>query len=133
MKYYLAAPYDCRGRAAHVAKLISEISGWRCASSWIAGNYPGSTERDQAEDDLRDLRSSSALVLWLPQPSTAGGLWVEMGYALGMGTRVVVVATAGVPLPVFCAVDRVRFAASIEAAARYLATLYRTEPEAEVG
>lgn len=130
MKYYLAAPYDCRGRAAHVAQLISEISGWRCASTWIAGDHAGSTERKRAEDDLRDLRTAAALVLWLPQPSTAGGLWVELGYALALGKTVVMVAPAGVPQPVFCAVERVRFAATVEAAARYLATL-RGEPNAE--
>ena len=124
MKYYLAAPYDCRCRAAHVARLVSEISGWRCASSWLAGDHPKATPRDRAEDDLRDLRSAAAMVLWLPKASTTGGLWFEMGYAVALGKPVIVVPAAGVPVPVFGAIRTVKFAPTLETAAQYLANRY---------
>ena len=123
-KYYLAAPYDCRGRAADAARLVSEISGWRCTSSWIDGNHPGSTRREQAENDLRDVRAAAAVVLWLPKASTSGGLWFEMGYAVAMGKPVIVVPCAGVPLPVFVAVRTVKVALTLESAARCLARVY---------
>ena len=45
---------------------------------------------------------ADALVAWVPKPSTRGGMWVEVGFALGRGIRVVVVADADeVLLPVF--------------------------------
>ena len=124
MKYYLAAPYDCRVRAADAARLIGEISGWSCTSSWLDGDLPGSTRREQAEDDLRDVRAAAAVVVWLPQASTSGGLWFEMGYAAALGKPVLVVPCAGVPLPVFSALCTVRLALTLESAAWCLARVY---------
>ena len=125
-EYYLAAPFDWRAEAGQAAEMISAVSGWDCTSTWLDCDHDGAADLagvgEQAEADLRDLRAADALVVWLPRPSTKGGLWVEMGHALALDMPVIVAPATGVQLTVFCAAPIVRIVPTLDMAAECLRT-----------
>ena len=89
-RFYFAAPYNERTLALDYAKAIEKDSGWECSSRWLTGEHDGVDPERCAVEDIDDLDMSSAVVVWLPRPSTRGGVWVEVGYALGFGMPVAI-------------------------------------------
>jgi hypothetical protein len=110
MKVYLAAPYAARDRVRGYAKDL-RVAGFTCVSSWVdedieitpattgaASGLDDATVSAHAQDDLEDIATCDALVLFTaaavgltPTIHHSGGRHVETGYALGRGKRVVVV------------------------------------------
>lgn len=97
-RIYVAAASREHARATTAADAVRECGGFVC-STWLqtapekwAGKddrYDVDVQRQCAESDLADLRSADVLwLLWPTQPTV--GAYVELGYALAHGTRVVV-------------------------------------------
>jgi len=78
-----------------------EDAGIAVTSRWLLGGHEwvGTPEeaipRDHlarfATEDLEDIDAADVLVAFVDQPSTRGGLWTELGYAIGRGKPVIVI------------------------------------------
>lgn len=104
MKIYLAARYDQHPLMRDYATRL-EAAGHHVTSRWIrahADDAPDgctvaliNAEPDScapfAEEDFQDIREADTVVCFTEWPSSTGGRHVEVGYALGLGLRVVVV------------------------------------------
>ena len=102
MRIYLAARYyrhpEMREHRAVLEKLGHEVT-----SHWIDIGGDGLTAATLGPDpaagtphgerDLEDIRNSDALMVFSGEPSTTGGMHVELGYALGLPRRVILVGT----------------------------------------
>ena len=59
-----------------------------------------------AREDLRDIDAADAVVVFTDSPSSKGGMWVEVGYAIGRDIPLLIV---GPVANVFCAVIEDRY------------------------
>lgn len=108
---YLAARFS---RQAEMRDYAAELArhGITVTSRWITGAHGESAETDLpydvlarcAVDDLGDIAGADAVVLFTDSPSTRGGMWVELGYAIGCGIPVIV---CGPPANIFCRLPEV--------------------------
>ena len=92
MKVYLAGRYQ----EQKTMRLVRSVWAPEIAvtSRWIDGKHDGVEARTCALDDLADIDEAEALVLWNPQRfhgQGRGGRHVELGYALALGKRVLIV------------------------------------------
>jgi nucleoside 2-deoxyribosyltransferase len=100
VKIYLATRYyrhpEMRGYRTALATLGHEVT-----SHWIdiggdgltaatLGPDPG-TGAPHAALDLADVRRADVVMVFTGEPSTTGGMHVELGYALGLDKRVILV------------------------------------------
>ena len=92
MKFYMAGPFSEIERLKDAAVIISQVSGWKCNSRWLKGIHHEAYPIQAAQDDLKDVRTSDALVIDMNMGSTRGGMWVEFGVALQAEIPIVVVA-----------------------------------------
>lgn len=123
MKIYIA------GRYANLEKLRQEslqfeAEGIEVVSSWLIHNSEdGLSFQEIATRDFEDIDKSDTLVLYTEAYGThvpGGGRFVEFGYALGKGKRVLIVG----PLEnIFSWHPSVLIFPSTKYAIRYLATL----------
>ena len=108
---YLAARFTRKAEMRQYAEDLDEL-GIGVTSRWVhAGAHewtgtpddaiPAGAQLGFAQDDLDDIDAADMLVIFTDQQGTRGGMWVELGYALGQGMPVLVVG----PLAnIFCAV-----------------------------
>ncbi len=113
MRVYIAAPYGAReqvrGYADGLIKLgvtptCQWVYGSRPITSGTTGTAPYLSDKDAnayATQDLLDVASSDALVMLTEHASkiaaggaASGGRHIELGYALALGKRVIVVGLA---------------------------------------
>lgn len=83
MNIYLSARF---GRQEEMKAIREEIldSGHYCTSRWL-DEKPGTSERDAALIDLKDIDESDCVVFFTETPDvgyTTGGRHVELGYAI---------------------------------------------------
>jgi hypothetical protein len=102
MKLYLAARYE---RREEIAKI--RVEGHEIVSRWLTGSHDSMDSADAAAEDLADVASADALVLFADPPGifSRGGRHVEFGYALALGKEIWVV---GGPENVFQHLPQVR-------------------------
>lgn len=108
---YLAARFsrqlEMRGYASDLAKIDITVT-----SRWITGDHGENVEATMtsaelarcAHEDIEDIDAANALVLFTDAPSTRGGMWVELGYALGRGIPVI---ACGPAANIFCEIPEV--------------------------
>ena len=94
MKVYVAAAWSERALARIRAEQLAR-AGHHVTSRWLLDEYSSEShsEAQRAEWDLEDVDRSDALVLLtmaLGAMFSSGGRMVELGYALGRGTKVIV-------------------------------------------
>lgn len=102
MKVYIAGPSSDLDRVDRAIALLAHVEGVELTYDWTkavrAERERGVTDdalsfedaRRYATLDLRAIRQADLLWLLLPPPgSTSVGAWVELGYALAMGLRIV--------------------------------------------
>ena len=103
MKIYLAARYNRYQEMQSVAAdLLAE--GHTITSRWISGSH-GASDSDVggleltrfAEEDLEDLKTAHLVVSFTEEPkaltSSRGGRHVELGFALALGKRVIIIGS----------------------------------------
>ena len=103
MRVYIATSFSAWREAARVADLLA-AAGHECTARWIetARELDGECARvpvgdprraREADIDLADVARSEAIVVLVP-PSGGTGMWVELGYAMRGGARVLCVPLA---------------------------------------
>ena len=106
MKVYIAASLPLLSFAKIVAEGLT-AEGFDVVSTWHAGEPTVSFERMMPHAEkatlanrcLEEIRSADALVLLYDGESQRHGSYLETGYALGLGKRVVAVAAMRSALP----------------------------------
>lgn len=91
MNIYIAAPYELRDDAIATMKLL-ESRGNRVTSSWL--RHLDEEGDLYARIDLADITRADMLLALNPggwKQKGAGGRHVELGYALALGKKIVVV------------------------------------------
>ena len=91
MKIYIAAPYPVRDDAIK-AMLILEAAGHEVTSGWLRA--PNELGDEWARKDLEDVAAAEVLLAlnateW--ENAGTGGRHVELGYALALNKRVVLI------------------------------------------
>lgn len=97
--FYLAAKYEWRRSLLPIAALLT-MAGHEVKAEWIGGGHEEEGEMDHetkkrwANQDLIDIGNCNIFALFnlpveAPEPST--GRFIELGYALAKGKRVVFV------------------------------------------
>ena len=113
MKVYIAAPFN-RREEAREARNILMTKGYKSVSRWIdthlTEKISEKQKRAEALEDFRDIQSAGLMIL-LNGKSTAGGMHVEMGYALSEGIPIFLV---GKPSSVFHHLPQVTCFKSVE-------------------
>ena len=92
IKVYLAAPFDQQETIRELRDNIHQQDyRVRVVSRWhdMFPKYP--PEATCAMVDLEDIRASDVVVINAIGESTKGGMWVELGVAIGLGKRIVYV------------------------------------------
>ena len=91
VRCYIAAPYELRDAALR-ARTTLEQSGFLVTARWLDAQAQDSDL--EARKDLEDIASAHALIALNPSEwarSGTGGRDVELGYALALGKRIVLV------------------------------------------
>lgn len=93
MKVYLAAMYSLMASMRYYhSRLFS--AGHEPTSRWVNGDEEGRSRAEAAVMDLIDIERADVLILFTNQKGTmfkSGGRFVELGYAIGIDKRVIVV------------------------------------------
>lgn len=111
MKIYVATKFDS-WKAAYSAQGLLRSDGHDCTSSWVyiakelkgdCSIVPSSSipRRNNALLDLADVKRCDALLVLVPEAGGAG-MWVEVGMALALGKRVLLVGQGAEERCVFC-------------------------------
>lgn len=94
MKIYISGSFASRDKLRKVASYL-EKNGHTCTSSWLTepiikteDEHTDWEMRVRANDDLLDVERSDAMMLFTGEPSTTGGLFVELGIAMAHRKRV---------------------------------------------
>ena len=147
MRVYLAAPYAARDALRKCADDLTRL-GHHCTSSWlketseigagtvgVAADITDEQAAAHVRTDLRDVRSSQAIVMWTwaaAEPivvtggGNSGGRHVEVGAAMAQGIPVVVI---GEPENIFHRGDGVVCVADWHEACLALADIERAMPK----
>ena len=95
MKYYLAARFPRRAEMKKIAKRFSKaLPGSECVARWVFGGEKGLNRQQIAQLDLHDVKRADTLFIFTyprGEPQPGGGRFVEMGYALALNKRVIVI------------------------------------------
>lgn len=93
MKVYLAARYGSQPAMREIAGQMKQC-GITVTSRWIWGDYEYLPPFRCAQDDLEDVEEADVLLAFSPREgfnSGSGGRHVELGYALALHKRVLLV------------------------------------------
>lgn len=100
MKVYIAAPFNRREEARSARNVLMK-KGYVSVSRWIDNHLTekisDQQKRTEALEDIKDIQKSMRMI-FINGKSTAGGMHVEMGYALSEGIPIYLV---GKPSSVF--------------------------------
>jgi nucleoside 2-deoxyribosyltransferase len=98
MKYYLAARFHRREEMEEYAGRISAAFGPPgtavCTARWVYGGEEGLNRIKIADLDLEDIHKADTLIIFTEKYGSkfqGGGRFVEMGYALALRKRVIVI------------------------------------------
>lgn len=106
---YLAARFSRKPELQTYMRAL-EAAGHTVTSRWLtdgAHEWTGVNDADIppdalgqfAAEDLADVDAADAFILFADQPSSRGGMWCELGYAIARGKRIIVVGDSA---NVFC-------------------------------
>lgn len=124
MKVYIATAFGNFEKAEMAERLLLE-TGHTSTASWISvakklngddkGNVGSDVRRREAESCLLDIKNSDALLLLVPSKGGCG-MWVELGYMIGMrGVRANVLAVGPAQdRTLFCELPRVKLFSSLK-------------------
>lgn len=93
-KIYIAC--QNKDKAQELSKIL-ETAGFTNVSSWVFGSPDWRVQKTDerkkqiASKCLKDVEIADALVAISPEGRCYGGLWVELGYALGLNKLVILV------------------------------------------
>jgi len=93
MKTYLAARFPRRAEMEGYVPFFKNL-GFDVTARWVFGGEDGLTRSEIAEIDLEDVADADCLVLFTHDYGSlqpGGGRFVEFGYALALGKRVIVI------------------------------------------
>lgn len=91
MRIYVAGPYVARESLLQTKSEI-EAHGHEVTSRWLLGSHDDLAPIICATDDLEDIERADALILFLDRgPGSRGGMYVELGYAIAKGKKVILV------------------------------------------
>lgn len=99
MKIYLAASYKRRDEIREYAEKL-KLLGHEITSRWLRELSPPKIEltdvsarflREHAQHDMEDIESAGMLVLFTKNIKERGGMYVEMGYALGLERTIILI------------------------------------------
>ena len=93
MKVYLAAMYSLMTSMQFYHDRLRN-AGHEPTSRWVDGNEEGTSCAEAAAMDLIDIERADVLILFTNQKGTmfkSGGRFVELGYAIGIDKRIIVV------------------------------------------
>jgi len=90
MNIYVAASFRARTRARRVAKRLA-LAGFNCVQGWTRRRKSAMSLELCAYRDLYDLGFAHMLVLLTEEPSTAGGMDFETGFAFASGIPVALI------------------------------------------
>ena len=133
---YMIGRYSRHAELARRAAELGEVLGWHCTSRWIRGDHDHAGQGEEvgrryAEEDVADLRAADVVVAFTEEPGAGGrnrgGRHVELGMALALNLRVIVVGPAE---NVFCLLPEVERYPSWEA---FLGAEINARREAEAG
>lgn len=122
MKVYIAAPYSMRLYEATDIRTALLRAGHDVTSRWIVQS-PGEMNHACAQEDLDDVASADVLLSYNPEgwrERGTGGRHIEMGYALALGKRIVMI---GPRASVFHYLDQVTVVDTLEEALTWLTSL----------
>ena len=93
--FALSTKRELRGAARGVAQRIeAEAPGWVCVSSWLESEdrpLNGEKMRARAQSSMEEIRTADALVV-LHCVTFKGTYWADLGIALALGKRVLVLS-----------------------------------------
>lgn len=121
-KVYVAGWYAQIAEAKAAVRELRE-AGYEVTSKWVEGGTDtanGYALRQAAIEDLHDLqRADYLMLLALPFGTmyNGGGRWVEFGYALALGKRMVVI---GGHETIFCHLPGVKVYSTVGAAINFM-------------
>jgi len=121
-KVYVAAWYSERARAKAAAREL-ERAGYVITSPWIDGGTDTAQGYELMKAAIEDLngvvQADYLMLLALPFGTqySGGGRWVEFGYALALGKRMVVI---GSHETIFCHLPQVRVYSTVGAAINFM-------------
>lgn len=93
MKWYLAAKFSRREEMEKFAYDLPSVEH-ECIARWVYGGENGLTREQIAVLDLEDVAKADGIILFThprSEPQPGGGRFVEFGYAIALGKRLVVV------------------------------------------
>jgi hypothetical protein len=92
MRIYMAGGYSSmqllRADAEKLRRLGKDIV---VDCTWLTGAYDDTAPIECASGDISDIMKSDLVLLYTKTPSTKGGMYVEMGYAMAIGCCVIIV------------------------------------------
>lgn len=94
--FYLAAPWRDRARALADARQLAAQTGMVSTARWLTEDWDSWPNWRVAAADFRDIRESGILVARGGR-STEGGMWAEVGYAIGRKIPVLLYETGACP------------------------------------
>jgi nucleoside 2-deoxyribosyltransferase len=110
MKVYIAAPYPERAYAVRVMAACEAV-GLTVTSRWLKA--PDELADEHARKDLDDVRACDLLIALNPRDyehAGTGGRHVELGYALALGKRVLLVGERSNIFHYLCEIDQLTVA-----------------------
>lgn len=124
MQLYFAASFSARASMRDHRKL-AESYGHKVTSSWIdiPDSFPTMAERMECEkrqaalQDIEDIDAAEALIFFADGGTTAGGKYVELGYAIKRGMQIYLI---GERTSVFHFHGSIEPVPNVEAVFRYL-------------
>lgn len=95
MTIYLAASWNVRMTAGAIRDQF-QAAGVTVRSRWLDVKFAASlpeneVARQEARNDVEDIRAADALVLLADFPSSSGGMHFETGYAYALGKPVFII------------------------------------------
>lgn len=94
-KYYLAAKFSRREFMEEVAAdILEKEPSSRCVARWVFGGEEGLSREDIAVLDLEDVDKADTVILFTHERGSqhsGGGRFIEFGYALAKGKRMIVI------------------------------------------
>lgn len=88
LRVYVAGSFSDRKRIETITTELTSL-GFEPTNTWQREN--GESLLECAQRDLRGIDRADVMLVMADRPSTTGGYWVEIGYALGTGMPIIVV------------------------------------------
>lgn len=124
-RFYYAASFTPVENHYSNMRTVARLSGWKCTSRWLkeSAKHAKMSPADQARMDTADIIDADVFVMSMRNPSTQGGMFVELGIALTRGMQVIIYDPRKAlerQYTVFCHMSGVKRVHTIEEVAAFL-------------